>query len=216
MLRADLAAAGIACQEASGRYADFRSLLHTFISDLARAGVHPKNAQVFARHSKITLTMDHCTHTVLGDLARDVAELPRLDLQTNEAVALAGTGTDGAPDEPSKRRIKRRLKSDSEGRNGANRGNDRQDRPTSPGDGAPKPKSLRLADKDTACQRVASHAAVRLCSLQASGADEIRTRNHRIDSPVPTLVRQALAPRYALQYAQNRTKTAQIRLTGWS
>ena len=34
--------------DASGRYADFHSLRHTFISNLAKAGVHPKNAQALA------------------------------------------------------------------------------------------------------------------------------------------------------------------------
>jgi integrase len=61
MIRADLAAAGITYQTAAG-YADFHSLRHTFITSLARAGVHPKTAQTLARHSTITLTMDRYSH----------------------------------------------------------------------------------------------------------------------------------------------------------
>jgi hypothetical protein len=37
---------------------DLYALRHTFISNLAAGGVHPKTAQGLARHSTITLTMD--------------------------------------------------------------------------------------------------------------------------------------------------------------
>ncbi|MGL6194444.1 MAG: hypothetical protein ACRC2T_06430, partial [Thermoguttaceae bacterium] len=39
-----------------GKYADFHGLRHTFISNLGKAGVSPKTAQVLARHSTIELT----------------------------------------------------------------------------------------------------------------------------------------------------------------
>ena len=39
-------------------YPYFHALRHTFITNLARSGVHPKTAQSLARHSTITLTMD--------------------------------------------------------------------------------------------------------------------------------------------------------------
>ena len=39
----------------SGRFADFHALRHTFITNLATGGVHPKTAQTLARHSAITL-----------------------------------------------------------------------------------------------------------------------------------------------------------------
>ncbi len=84
--------------DASGRVADFHALRHTFISNLARAGVHPKNAQALARHSTITLTMDAYTHTILSDLAADVAKLPPLaGAKPPEAQVpvLRNTGTDG-------------------------------------------------------------------------------------------------------------------------
>jgi len=62
MFKADLAATGILYCDKSGRYADFHGLRHTFISNLANGGVHPKVAQALARHSTITLTMDRYTH----------------------------------------------------------------------------------------------------------------------------------------------------------
>lgn len=61
MLRHDLKIAEIDYVVA-GRYADFHALRHTFISSLARSGVHPSKAKELARHSTITLTMDVYSH----------------------------------------------------------------------------------------------------------------------------------------------------------
>lgn len=72
----------------SGRVFDFHALRHQFISMLARAGVHPKTAQELARHSTITLTMDHYTHVGLHDLSGALAKLPTLG-----KTATAETGT---------------------------------------------------------------------------------------------------------------------------
>jgi hypothetical protein len=44
VIRLDLAAAGIPYLDPSGRAYDFHALRHQFISDLAAAGVHPKEA----------------------------------------------------------------------------------------------------------------------------------------------------------------------------
>ena len=63
MIRRDLDEAGIPYRDDAGRVADFHSLRHTFITNLARGGVHPKVAQALARHSTITLTMDRYSHT---------------------------------------------------------------------------------------------------------------------------------------------------------
>jgi len=79
MFRADLEAAGIPYVDESGRRADFHALRHTFITNLARSGVHPKVAQTLARHSTITLTLDRYSHTVLTDLSEAVSILPDLD-----------------------------------------------------------------------------------------------------------------------------------------
>jgi hypothetical protein len=62
LFRADLEAAGIPRRDAAGLVADFHSLRHTFITNLATAGVHPKTAQTLARHCTISLTMDRYTH----------------------------------------------------------------------------------------------------------------------------------------------------------
>jgi hypothetical protein len=48
----------LAYRDDADHVADFHALRHTYISNLASAGVHPKIAQALARHSTITLTMD--------------------------------------------------------------------------------------------------------------------------------------------------------------
>jgi integrase len=111
MLRADLAAARtawiadaqtpqdraerdggtfLAYVDDAGRYADFHALRHTFISNLAAGGVHPKTAQRLARHSTIALTMDRYTHLRREDLAGALDTLPDLS-STRQAAAMTGT-----------------------------------------------------------------------------------------------------------------------------
>ena len=134
MIKADLEVAGVRYQDRSGRYADFHSLRHTFISNLARVGVYPKDAQALARHSTIDLTMNVYTHTVIGDLARAVESLPAVPVETVEVVELAATGTDGAAGGGPKRRTKRRAFSDSPCTEGTIPGKSWQDRPSERGD----------------------------------------------------------------------------------
>jgi integrase/recombinase XerD len=74
MLREDLQAAGIKYRDNTGRVLDFHALRVTFITSLSRAGVHPKTAQILARHGDINLTMKYYTHLSLEEVA---AVLPR-------------------------------------------------------------------------------------------------------------------------------------------
>jgi integrase len=78
MVRADLLAAGIPYQDDAGRYFDFHAIRGQFISLLAAKGVHPKVAQVLARHSTINLTMDFYTHLDVFDVAGALDKLPSL------------------------------------------------------------------------------------------------------------------------------------------
>lgn len=89
MLRADLEDAGIVYRDDAGRFADFHSLRHSFISALARGGVHPRVAQSLARHSTITLTMNTYTHVLVGDQTVALDALADLSVGTRTA-----TGTD--------------------------------------------------------------------------------------------------------------------------
>ncbi len=93
MIRADLTDAEIEYRGADGRVCDFHALRHSFVSALARGGVHPKVAQQLARHSTITLTMDRYSHTVVGELAGALDALPDLFPATPEREAVSATGT---------------------------------------------------------------------------------------------------------------------------
>jgi len=94
MIRADLEAAGIDYIDADGRFADFHALRHSFITNLANGGVHPKTAQALARHSTITLTMDRYSHSLRGQQADALDTLP--DLSAPSAQSARATGTDNA------------------------------------------------------------------------------------------------------------------------
>jgi hypothetical protein len=78
VLRTDLEAAGIPYRDATNRVVDFHALRHTFITNLAQGGVHPKTAQALALHSTITLTMDRYSHSEREDEARALSALPDL------------------------------------------------------------------------------------------------------------------------------------------
>ncbi len=97
MLRMDLASAGIPYRDEAGRVFDFHALRHQFISNLARAGAHPKEAQTLARHSTITLTMDSYTHLGMHDMVAALEKLPAIPLAPYEgrAAVARATGTDG-------------------------------------------------------------------------------------------------------------------------
>ena len=60
-----------------------------------RSNAHPKDAQALAMHSMITLTMDHYTHTVVGEQATALNALP--DLTTPAEQEQRGSGTDERP-----------------------------------------------------------------------------------------------------------------------
>ena len=85
----------LAYRDDAGKVADFHALRHTFISNLARANVHPKVAQQLARHSTIGLTMDRYTHTVLGDLSDALTSLPDLRSDPSRETQQRATGTHG-------------------------------------------------------------------------------------------------------------------------
>jgi len=90
MLREDLQAAGVAVRDDDGRIIDFHSLRHTFISNLAKAGVHPKLAQALARHSTITLTLDRYSHIGLLDMQAALNALPEWE-RASECERATGT-----------------------------------------------------------------------------------------------------------------------------
>jgi len=80
-------------KDGSDRVVDFHALRHTFITRLARSGVAPAVAKSLARHSTITLTMDHYTHTLIGDERAALDRLPGITPVTPEAEVARATGT---------------------------------------------------------------------------------------------------------------------------
>jgi integrase len=75
MLRVDLLAAGIPFETGEG-VVDFHALRTTYVTNLARAGVHPSIAQRLARHSVITLTMGTYTKLSKAEVAEGLRGLP--------------------------------------------------------------------------------------------------------------------------------------------
>lgn len=98
MLKLDLKAVGIPYVDRDGRHVDFHALRHTFITNLAKGGIHPKTAQALARHSTITLTMDRYSHTLHEELADALNVLPDLTRPTGQEAKK--TGTDNRPVSP--------------------------------------------------------------------------------------------------------------------
>ena len=60
----------------AGRFADFHSLRHTFVTNLCKADISPKTAQTLARHSDIRLTMDVYTHVDREEQIAAIHSLP--------------------------------------------------------------------------------------------------------------------------------------------
>jgi integrase len=86
MLQTDLAAARVHFR-VDGRVLDFHSLRSTFITSLSQEGVHPRKAQILARHSDTNLTMKTYIHLTLKEIAE---ALPK-----RAANALHGRGNPG-------------------------------------------------------------------------------------------------------------------------
>ena len=98
MLRADLEDAGIRCSDDvnSEDYINFHSLRHTTGTLLAASGAHPKVAQTIMRHSDINLTMSRYTHTLTGQEAKAIENLPDLSLPSSTSQGAVATGTEGS------------------------------------------------------------------------------------------------------------------------
>lgn len=171
----------LAYMDGAGRVADFHSLRHTFISNLARGGVHPKIAMELARHKKLDLTMGVYTHVLHSDKAAALDVLPSLAVpnEAQQAAVLANTGTDGPDPDPGdgpKRRTKRRVSGGSSCGNMANGGERWREAGPQPGDQTDGRNSSDVRRIDEACPSVASPVS------NAPGA--IRTLNLRIRSPL--------------------------------
>ncbi len=96
----DLAKAGIAHIDSSGRVVDLHSLRYTCGTMLAKAGVAPRVAMEIMRHTDMRLTMNLYTDPSILNTSAAVDSMPRLDGKPEHAQAKAAalkTGTDGIP-----------------------------------------------------------------------------------------------------------------------
>jgi integrase len=69
------------------RVFDFHSLRHQTGTELARAGVHPRDAQAFMHHSSIEITMKYYTHLRKGAEVETAAKIPDLSLSNKKIKA---------------------------------------------------------------------------------------------------------------------------------
>jgi len=83
--------------DADGKVADFHSLRHTFITNLARSGVHPKVAQELGRHGDINITLGTYTHIELEKRSEAVRRLPEIMLPGDAADNLHADAADDLP-----------------------------------------------------------------------------------------------------------------------
>ncbi len=90
--RADLAAAGIAFEDAQGRRADFHALRHTLGTNLSRSGVAPRVAMELMRHSDMRLTAKTYTDAAMLPMSDALEKLPRFNVVEQ---VLRATGTEG-------------------------------------------------------------------------------------------------------------------------
>jgi integrase len=92
--RAEREQSGFLLAENDDGKADFHALRHTFISNLASNGVHPKLAKELARHSTITLTMDRYSHVGLLDMNGALESLPDVPSRSSDDQRVSATGTE--------------------------------------------------------------------------------------------------------------------------
>ena len=99
LLRPDLKAVPLSYIDNAGRYADFHSLRHSFITHLGRSGAHSKTVQDLARHSTPAL-MARYTHGFKEDEVTAVNQLPDFSPTCAEGVRKTGTNDSIAGDDP--------------------------------------------------------------------------------------------------------------------
>jgi integrase len=162
MLKEDLESVEMKYKDDEGRFADFHSLRHGFITNLAQGGVSPKVAQALARHSSIVLTYDRYTHLRAGDdQVRALEVLPDLSTTNDAQDTLRATGSAGEMQVPPPHQIphhpsRTRAQADAGRRTTAN------DEPPSIGESkCPTDASLRNAAHEDALVEAGSGGGIR-------------------------------------------------------
>jgi integrase len=89
VLKLDLAAADIKYIK-DGFFFDFHAHRHETGTLLAASGASPAVAQSIMRHSSVSLTMNVYTHTLIGQEAEAISNMPDLSLPSSEKSKKAG------------------------------------------------------------------------------------------------------------------------------
>jgi len=189
ILRPDLVAAEIPYADDAGRVFDFHALRHQFITSLAAAGVHPKEAQTLARHSTIALTLDRYTHLGVSNLTAALDALPAIPA-THEGASTPGAASaslapaaDQFADQPAEQTCSARIVAPAP-----------VAPPVAPGVGdlwgevvLDCPSEVATVELQETKKPSVSQGFTRVSPAfseeLSSEADGTRTRNHRIDSP---------------------------------
>jgi integrase/recombinase XerD len=94
MIKSDLESVNLKYKNDAGHIADFHALRHTYITNLARAGIHPKIAMDLARHSDINLTLARYSHTLVADRASALEATEPTNKKDSQPQEAKATGTD--------------------------------------------------------------------------------------------------------------------------
>jgi integrase len=87
----------LAYRDDADRVADSHCLRHSFLTALAKAGVHPKTMQTMARHSDVKLTLGVYSHTLREDERSALDRLPNFDPPAGSEQRATGTDDATAP-----------------------------------------------------------------------------------------------------------------------
>lgn len=97
--KADCKRAGIPFADERGKVIDIHALRMSFSDGLVKAGVHPRIVQALARHSDISITMEHYTDVRVDDLHVVVASVAPTPVNSG-ATESSGVNSSSSEDSP--------------------------------------------------------------------------------------------------------------------
>jgi len=157
-------------EDKGGRFADFHSLRHTYITNLVKSGANPKVAQELARHASPLLTLGIYSHVRLHDLSKALEAVPIIEGPNKDNIWVAATGTTGM-----ERQQKRQQSVHETVQNDAKVCDEKNQKEN--------PDEKKLGGKFMVPAKL-NHAMRKSARKSNGEGDGTRTRNIRIDSPV--------------------------------
>lgn len=94
-LKYDMKEAGVP-RRVGSQVRDFHSLRHSYVTELVRSNLHPKDVQTLARHTTMELTMKFYTHRFTGEIREQLERAPvaRLEITGNVAQMKKAVGAE--------------------------------------------------------------------------------------------------------------------------